>query len=763
MSRATTKHSPHTALTSSYAIALSLVAVLFVGAHAFLDRAIEGQRKVASVVNMTDRQVILCQRIAWLAARYTTTGDADAHQQLEAAITEMAVTANNIRAGRIDADTTIAVPGSVSKIYTERNLNDRIRLFVTQARVINFTDVTPGSRSQGRPIDEAMAAITLEADGVLSSALNAVAQEYVRESDEQISRLQFQQRVLLGINLLTLLGVGLFIFRPLTDKVTDYVDNVVETSRRAGAARRAAQQASAAKSAFLSNMSHELRTPMTGIMGICDLLMSSPMPQEQSKMVHMLRQSAQILLTLLNDILDLAKVESGRMSFESIDFDLTALLLEARDLFEGGMSEKGITFTVEGIAQHVEAFRGDPKHIRQILYNLVGNALKFTEAGSINIRCWRETESSGSILLNFAVSDTGIGISEEGLTRLFRKFEQEETSTSRRYGGTGLGLAICKQLSEAMGGRIDVRSTKDVGSTFTFNVRVQLGDANAIVAASGTTPVQAGNKLAGHALNILVAEDNLTTQFILTRMLSMWGQSVVAVTDGKTAVARASQEKFDVILMDMQMPVMDGDEATRQIRAGRGPSARIPIIALTADGIIEHHLRYMEAGCDSVLTKPVSWPDLAHEIRMQIGLEVLHEENPSPVLADLTSSEDTPALNQRMFGDLRSVLPAEAFEEMLRGFLLTVVKYKKQLDEHVSNGDFTQAQRTAHAIKGSCAQVGADEVAGIAAWMEDGATDVNSIARKMSQLAEGIVRLHAAVLKVVPGANPLLAHDTQKA
>ena len=539
-------------------------------------------------------------------------------------------------------------------------------------------------------------------------------------------------------------------FRPLVGKVSNYVEEVLEHSRRASAARRAAQHANAAKTAFLSNMSHELRTPMTGIMGICDLLTSSHQPPEQAKMTRMLKQSAQILLDLLNDILDLAKIEAGRMSSESIDFDFGALLADVRNLFDPGMAEKGLTFSVEGAGESGAVFRGDPKHIRQILCNLVGNALKFTDSGSVKLGTQRRTEGDG-VILTFTVADTGIGISEEGVTRLFRKFEQEEDSTARRYGGTGLGLAISKQLSEAMGGGIDVKSTKGLGSTFTVHVRVQRGDPAAVTAAADAVPVRAGDELSGLALNILLAEDNLTTQFILTRMLTLWGQNVTAVGDGRAAVQRAAQERFDIILMDMQMPVMDGDEATRKIRAGAGASAESPIAALTADNITEHHRRYLDAGCDVVMTKPVVWSVLAQQIRALTG-HGGDSPAPGPVQA---RDARPPVLNAEMLEGLRDVLAPQDFDDLVRQFLASLENYRKQLGADAAAGDHSAARRTAHTLKGQCGQMGAEEVAQLMAWIEDESPHIESVAAILPRLDDSMARARAAILEAMPDLESL--------
>lgn len=745
MARPNTKNSPYFALTSSYVASLALLALLFIGANILLSRASEDQRRLALAAHLTDRQFILTQRIATLAERYAERGDPAAREGLRAAIAEVDGTAANLRLGRLEPGTTISPPPDILRIYSEQQISSHLRTFLTRAQALSAMEIAPGDSAVVEPLTKDLDAIVAEAEGPLRVALNAVSQRYMQLSAEGAERLETYQLIGLAVILLTLGAEALLIFRPLVSKVSTYVDEVLEHSRKASAARRAAQQASAAKTTFLSNMSHELRTPMTGIMGISDLLMSAPSSPEQAKMIRMLRQSAQILLDLLNDILDLAKIEAGRISMESIDFDLAALLTEVRNLFDPGMAEKGLAFSVHTELVSGDVFRGDPKHIRQILCNLVGNALKFTSHGSVEVRCWHEEVSESDVLLKFSVTDTGAGISEEGLTRLFRKFEQEETSTARRYGGTGLGLAICKQLSEAMGGGIDVESRKGLGSTFTFYVRVEPGDTGAVGAAATAVPARAGEQLASFHLTILLAEDNQTTQFIISRMLSTWGQTVVVAADGKSAVQQALDRKFDIILMDMQMPIMDGDKAARHIRTGGGPNAQTPIIALTADGILEHHPQYLAAGCNIVLTKPVNWAVLAEEIRVRVGMDAASRPAPSPVLMQAPASEGAGAiLNPAMLDSLQEALSPEDFEEILHQFRAAIANQTALLARHIAADDLHQVTRVAHSLKGLCGQVGADSIAAIAARIEQAAS-MAGVQDLMPRLDEGIEQVCAAL------------------
>ena len=525
-------------------------------------------------------------------------------------------------------------------------------------------------------------------------------------------------------------------------------------------ARDRAESANDAKSQFLSSMSHELRTPMTGIMGMCDLLASGTQPPDQARMVNMLRRSARTLLDLLNDILDLAKIESGRLTIESIDFDLSALLLEVQSLFAQSVTEKNLNFVVDGAAESGEVFRGDPKRLRQILCNLVGNAIKFTEAGTISVKHWQESGQAGRIKLHFSVTDTGIGISEEGLTRLFRKFEQEDAATARRYGGTGLGLAICKQLAEALGGSINVESAKGKGTTFTFSIDVEPGDPAGVMASTLKDGPQGSDQFSGAHWNILLAEDNPTSRFIFEKILTQWGHRIVGVSDGKQALERATAEHFDIILMDMQMPVMDGDEAVRNIRRGNGKCATTPIIALTADGIAEHHRQYRDAGCDDIVTKPVSWNKLARTMK------ALLNASPNGAVEHVAVSAAPPmshsVLNDEMVGILKAAVPAAEFGNLLWQSFASIENYLLKLGMNIEAVQLSEAKRTAHALKGLSSQIGADKIAEIAAWIEESSITIDDVKSARKGLGDAAHDLESALTQIAPKPSSFDLHPNTK-
>ena len=535
--------------------------------------------------------------------------------------------------------------------------------------------------------------------------------------------------------------------RSARDELEDQAKSLRDLADEIDGARRKAEEGDAAKSRFLAMMSHELRTPMTGLLGMIELMSRSELNQDQRGFLGTMRDSAETLLSLLNDILDFSKLEAGKVVMEEIDFNLQDLVQTVVQLFQTPASSKGLRLdsTIsEALPSHV---RGDPLRIKQILSNLVSNAIKFTEFGSVTISLSlgdRPEDARGGLELVGRVQDTGLGMEEHVRKNLFQAFEQGETSTSRRFGGTGLGLAICKRLSEVMGGGIDVESEPGAGSAFTFRVRVQEAEAPV------PQPVEeeSSGDEAIQPRSILLAEDNDINRMLIASVLSQSGHKVTEAVNGREALRCLQKDRFDVVLMDMQMPVMDGSEATRWIRAMDEPLNAIPILALTADALPEHRELYFGAGVDDILTKPVDWEQLEVAIAKFTRTRGVEDEGNQSMGGATTSNSAVPVFDMdRVMAGL-GVLPAARAAAMMGMLPDEIHNRLKELNEAVDGDDIESVKMVAHTLKGLAANFGAARLEAAARAVES-CTSIAAAHDAVSIVSETVRETATDVARVV--------------
>ena len=588
--------------TRTYLIALSLVATLSVLAYFTMHRVMDAHGSRAAVINVSGRQRMLSQRIA-LYSEYLVSANAEtrasAEVQLETLLDRFEKA--NIGLSLGNAELGEPIPAVHEMFFGPNHLNDDVQTFIRSGRLLLST-------TSQDPEKQRVALLKIrELQELILPKLDQAVKLNQDASDVQVGKLKDFESFILAFTLLLLMIEAFFIFRPMVNSISKLLVAAEE-------ARETALRATDAKSAFLATITHEIRTPMTGVLGISDALLETDLPDENRDQIATIKRLSETLVSMVNDILDYSKIEAGKLSLEVLDFNLPSVAIDTHLLFTSSAMKKNIQFSFDVDSSLPNQLQGDPTRLRQVVTNFVGNALKFTPVGG-SIRLSVKSVADGFV--RFEVVDTGPGIAADARERIFGRFNQADETVSRHHGGTGLGLSICKQIAELMKGRIGVESEVGKGSTFWFEVPLAKA-SNVTDVITGATPRTANpNANLGTGYRLLLAEDNEVNQKILVGQLTRMGFHVQVAANGREAVQAFSAQSFDLLLMDCEMPELDGFAATREIRIievaqGRSP---LPILALTGHSGQEMIEKCIGAGMSLVLTKPIRIEKLANHLR----------------------------------------------------------------------------------------------------------------------------------------------------
>jgi PAS domain S-box-containing protein len=484
-------------------------------------------------------------------------------------------------------------------------------------------------------------------------------------------------------------------FNSVNLKQKEGIDGLILDCRDISQRKKDAEEllrAQKAKEQFLANISHEIRTPINGISGMAALLNQNPTKEERQTYLNAIKSAADNLKVIINDILDLASIESGKLQFEKIGFNLNDLLHSLIDTFGVQASEKGIELSYILEKEANKVFIGDPVRLNQILINLISNAIKFTHTGYIRVSVKAEKIKGKIYRLRFDISDTGIGIPNDKLQTIFESFSQADASVTRKYGGTGLGLTIVKQLVELQDGTIRVKSKENEGSTFSFTITYQLGKTEFF---DETKLYKPKNNSQLKNASVLLVEDNDINRLYASSILKMWGCHFETAENGVVALEKIRNNDFDVVLMDIQMPVMDGFETTKAIRQGDPKKSKVPIIALTANATQKDFENCITAGMNDCITKPFTQEDLFQALTKYLGRKLTAKQR---AVAELSKTNDLPVIDLSYLKKV-SNNNGQFILEIIASFLESMPNTVEDIKTQLAQKNWEQLSRVVHKIK----------------------------------------------------------------
>lgn len=606
---------------------------------------------------------------------------------------------------------------------------DYLSTLARSKQFVQWADALPLTAQTVREQPEKMRAAIERMDGMAEAIRNlsvTVSHQVTSQTVERNELVRRQARLSIALTLLqcTLtLGLGLVVMRQFR-RLARYGQAQEEQAEVLREARHEAEAGSRAKSVFLANMSHELRTPMHGLLGMLNLLKDTPLNASQQEQLRTAEDSGRHLLTVLNDILDVSKMEAGAITVQLEPVQLSRLLSELQELSWPPAQAKGLDLRVSlepGLPDWIAA---DPTRLRQILLNLLSNAIKFSERGHITLRLSRQADGQGRALLRCEVSDTGLGMNAATQAKLFQRFSQGDASSSRRFGGAGLGLEISRNLARLMGGDITVSSEPGLGSTFTLELPLEerLPPPSASQSALPSRAAPTDNQ---RSLRILVSEDHATNRSFLQAVLDKLGHQSYFCDNGFEALQALKAQDFDLVLMDLHTPVMDGFQATQAIRALPAPKSATPIFALSADAFEDSRQRALDLGMNDFLAKPVSVEALTQR------LQAFARHLDAPSTEDSASGEtharpceahsgSAYAWHEPTLMDLQALLPAPAVAQLYRSFAQSLQEARLKLILALNRREPEALRSEAHSIKGAAANLGLLPLAEAAKSLEQG-------------------------------------------